>query len=297
MATPPPPGFFKKVNYVVDFVLDPCHAPIIVYIELAAVPFGDLVLAWLTFGWDDVVRGYLRPTRALRGGRSFRRGKRPKGWRRLPGYLKKIPGIGDDVGNWLGKKIPGNKELAGRTISQGEKFVWIIDGLIQRLLLYWLIADITSDFFYEWATLIDATEFCEQRTNGSFYNDGLGVAISPHTGWGSTGAPIEHWEDGPITFGFTAGFAFARKWTIISAYTAENKGPNPITWEQRLVVNYLGGQKIYLSGPVVIPVDGQASTVVVGVLQGPVGFSIEQKAIGGIAFGVQQDVWGFGDRR
>jgi len=297
MPTPPAPGFFKKVNYVVDFVLDPCHAPILVYVELAAVPFGDLVLAWLTFGWDDIARGYFRPTKALRGGRSFRRGKRPKGWGRIPGAFRKIPGIGDDVGNWFGKKIPGHKELAGRSVSQGQKFFWIVDGLIQRLLLYWLIVDILSDFFYEWATLIDASEFCQERVDGSFYHDGLGIAISPHSGWDSTGAPIEHWEEGPITYFVTGGFAFSRRWTIISAYTAENRGPNIITHEQRIVVNYLSGEKIFLSGTVTIPVDGQASTIVVATLQGPVGFSVQQRVVGGLAFGVQQDVWGFGDRR
>jgi len=297
MPKPPAPGFFKKVNYVVDFVIDPCHAPLLVYIELAAVPFGDLVLAWLTFGWDDVVRGYFRPTKAMRGARSFRRGKRPVGRGRVIGFLRKVPGIGDDVGNWIGKKIPGSKELQGRSISQGQKFVWIVDGLVQRLLLWWLIIDIVSDFFYEWATLIDASEFCQQQQNGSMYYTGPGIAISPHTGWGATGAPIKHWEEGPIDWNITGGFAFSRRWSVLSAYTAMNGSPNPITWETRLVVNYLSGQKIYNSGAITIAPGAEGSTVVIGILQGPVGYTVEQKTIGGAAFGVHQDVWAFGDAR
>jgi len=297
MPTPPAPGFFKKVNYVVDFVLDPCHAPILVYAELAIVPFGDLVLAWLTFGWDDVARGFFRPTKAMRRTRSFRRGKRPPGRGRVVGFLRKVPGIGDDVGNWVGKKIPGHSELAGRSISQGEKFLWITDGLVQRLLLWWLIIDILSDFFYEWATLIDASEFCLAQTDGTMYYDGPGIALSPHTDWGATGAPIEHWTEGPITWNVTSGFAFARRWTVISAYTAENRGPNPITWEQRIKVNYIGNPKFYYSGEVIIPPGGEVSTIVTGVIQGPVGFIVEQDCSGGIAFGVQQDVWAFGDAR
>jgi len=163
--------------------------------------------------------------------------------------------------------------------------------------LWWLIIDILSDFFYEWATLIDASEFCLAQTDGTMYYDGPGIALSPHTDWGATGAPIEHWTEGPITWNVTSGFAFARRWTVISAYTAENRGPNPITWEQRIKVNYIGNPKFYYSGEVIIPPGGEVSTIVTGVIQGPVGFIVEQDCSGGIAFGVQQDVWAFGDAR
>jgi len=297
MATPPAPGFFKKVNYIVDFVIDPCHAPILVYIELARAPFGKLVLAWLTFGWDDVLRGYLRPTKAMRGARTFRRGKRPKGWGRIPGYLRKIPGIGDDVGNWIGKKIPGSKELQGRSVGQGQKFFWAADGLAQRFLLWWLIVDILSDFAYEWATLVDATEFCQARTDGSMYYTGNGLTISPHTGWGATGAPFEQWTEGPIVWFVTGGFATQRTWTCVSTYTAKNNGPNPLTHQIRLKVNYGSGPKIYLSEQNTIAPGAEATAIVIGSFSAPVGFTVEQRSIGGIAFGVDQDVWCFGSGR
>jgi len=295
------PGWITKVNYVMDFWSEPCHAPVLVYLELALPALGEAILTWFDFSEADVLRGYARPSRALSAGRRSRRGKRRIRYIRFfraLGFLRagfrRVPGLGDDVGGWIGRNMPGAKQFKGRSISQGAKYLWIIDDIGQRVLFWFLVVDIGITFAYEWATALKESEFCKQQLIWTFYNTGNGVAISPHTGWGSTGAPFQQWEEGPVDFGFTGGFVFSGTGMIISAYVVENKGPNPFTHEQRIVINYSGGQQIIESGQVAVAVDGQAETLVVAQIKGPVGFSIEQRVIGGTAFGVSQDVWGTG---
>ena len=61
MPSPRPPSFIDKVNGIVKFIQNPCIAPWVVYVELAAPAAGKAVLTLLDFGFDDVVRGALRP--------------------------------------------------------------------------------------------------------------------------------------------------------------------------------------------------------------------------------------------
>lgn len=147
----------NQVQSVIRFFEDPCEAPWTVYFELALEPAGDVVLELLTFGLDDIVRGYFRP----RG--IYRRGRQGILARRIGRFLN-IPEIGEMVGSHL----PGAQTIRSRTVSQGVRFLWIVDGVLQRGLFWWMIADLLTEFLYEWTSSVAETEFCRSTNAGAF---------------------------------------------------------------------------------------------------------------------------------
>jgi hypothetical protein len=152
------PGIIEKVNYFTDLFVDDCDEPFLVWATTALPPLGQLVLSLVSFGTDDIIRGYFRP-KGLRSARHGRGGKK-RGIRRsgLGRALANVPGIGDDTGNMIGKMLPGAQSRTANQVSQGLNNMWRIDGVIQRGLFYWFIADVVSEFLFDWATLIEQSE-------------------------------------------------------------------------------------------------------------------------------------------
>lgn len=156
MPRPKPPGFIDKVNGIINFAQNPCNAPWYLYAETALPAAGKAVLTLLDFGFDDVVRGALRP-------RGLRSHGHTRGRKRGGGGSRGIP----EIGELIGSQIPGAETAKGRQVSQGVRHLWIVDGVIQRLLWYWLVVDVTVDFFYNWSSAIMQTEFCSKIGSGS----------------------------------------------------------------------------------------------------------------------------------
>ena len=143
------PGFFEQINYIKKFVSNPCDAPWTVYVELFFPALGKALLMILAFGMDDVLRGFFRP-KGVRGPWHRRRGR--KGKARFRG----IPEIGEAIGS----RLPGAEEVRGRSVSQGVKHMWMVDGVLQRILWYWLLVDVVVEGLYQWTSMINKTEFC-----------------------------------------------------------------------------------------------------------------------------------------
>ena len=153
---PRQPDFINKVNAVIKYFQNPCDAPWAIYFETALPALGEAVLTLLDFGFDDVVRGAVRP-KGLRSGRHTRRG------RRGGGLSKAIP----EVGEMLGAMVPGSKAARDRKVTQGVKNLWLLDGVIQRVLWYWLVADVTASFAFNWTSAIQESRFCQAQGVGA----------------------------------------------------------------------------------------------------------------------------------
>lgn len=145
---PKPPGFVDKFNFVIDFFQNPCDAPFMLYVETAHKAAGKAVLSLLSFGMDDIARGFFRP-KGLRSGRHGRKRNQPGRRRRGNKRIGSFPELGEEIG----KRIPGAAK-AGEPVEDVQKFLWRIDGGLQRGMYYWMIADVTNDFFYNWASAI-----------------------------------------------------------------------------------------------------------------------------------------------
>lgn len=215
MGRQKPPGFFDKWNGIIDFFDNPCNAPWTVYLESAREPAGELAITLLTFGWDDVLRGAIRPTN-IRSGRHGRRGRRGKG--RGGG----IPEIGEGIGKRLGKGLGWQKP----TFSQGLKSLWLLDGVIQRGLWYWLVVDAGTDFLYGWTSNIQQSEFCQKQFNGTAFLKDFGghVAGGPIDCAGVGVGQFVYPNPGAITGGGVSGGQYGAFAAAVAAMTHQDPG-------------------------------------------------------------------------
>lgn len=220
------PSIIDRVNYIKTVSEDPCNGPPwIINMELFLPPAGDAVITMLLFGWDDVARGYFRP-RGLHRGRGARRGPRAVGrLRRLGRALGRLPGLGDDTGDFIGKRLPGAKFVKGRKIVMAERIMWLVDNRLQRLLFWWLVIDVVEEFFYEWTSLIMASEFCNRGYGASLYMTGPGGSFPALGAWRGTFHDDFRWEESGL-IGKTAAVSLpAGTWEVTSAMLARNTGP------------------------------------------------------------------------
>jgi len=158
-------GDTALVNNVIFLWQNPCAIRPSAYFQTLFPAAGTALVTFFAFGWDDVLRGALRPRGAYCG---RRKQKKP---RARPGILRQW--LTDDVGNNIGKHIPGSKTIRARNTSSGVNFLWRLDGVLQRGLFWWMVADIVDDFFINWTTgIIDG--HCEPGLydwEGSCYNN------------------------------------------------------------------------------------------------------------------------------
>jgi len=138
----------NKWNRVLDFAANPCDAPLSVWFQTLRPAAGNAVVTLLSFGLDDVVRGYFRP-----------KGIYPRGClsrKRRPRSAVGIPELGEEIG----KRLPAADAVKSRAFGVIEKNLWLLDGVSQRLLFYLLVVDVLTDFTYQWASGIYKLGFC-----------------------------------------------------------------------------------------------------------------------------------------
>ena len=146
------PQWVQDVNQLIKFTALCKGSNWQLLAELAREPLGEAFLALIVPSATDVIRAYTRP-KGLRTG----------------GHLKRIERRGrrilrlEDTSEIIGKRMPGYELLHGRKVPGGAKFLWEIDGLIQRGFWYWLIADVVHDFLIDWSTIPLRSEDCYQH--------------------------------------------------------------------------------------------------------------------------------------
>jgi len=157
---PVPPvrlGYFDKINFVIESWARPCNAPWYIYVETLWPAALEAFITFVSFGWGDVARGFARPHGLTPRRTSKRKGK----------WAKRIPKF-PEIGNLIGSKLPGSEQVKGIRYNALGKTLWRIDGAIQGVLFWWLVADITIDFAYEWTSLLYETEWCKASSKGRF---------------------------------------------------------------------------------------------------------------------------------
>ncbi len=131
-----PKKLARRFNLVVDYFEWSCQTDLIVFLSVLLPAAGKFVLGLLDFDWDDVARGMLRPDMGGFGCLLFGRGRSKDGWN--------LPELGDEIG----KRIPVAKVFKASRVWEKTRWLWVIDGIIQRAFYYWLLADLISDFIY-----------------------------------------------------------------------------------------------------------------------------------------------------
>jgi len=192
---PRPPSWINQANAIIKYFENPCDAPWAIYFETALPALGSAILVLLDFGFDDVVRGALRP-RGLRKNRHMRRGRRGRrGGAGIP-----------EIGELIGAALPGAKTAKGRFVTQGVKNLWLVDGVIQRILWWWLVADVSINFFYNWTSAIQESEFCSAQGVGAalYKSQDDDFIFSVANAWTSLHTSVEEYETGSARAKFGA---------------------------------------------------------------------------------------------
>lgn len=166
----------RRLNTVIDFFEWSCEGNLIMYVETLLPALGEFVLGLIDFDWDDVARGFMRPAGpASRKTLVFDPRKSKWRW--------EIPELGEEIG----KRIPGAKFFKSSRVWGATRVLWVIDGVIQRALYWYMIVDLVSDFFYNWSSGILRHEACAQGgfiVEGGTYGDAGGEGWKDIIWWG-----------------------------------------------------------------------------------------------------------------
>lgn len=184
------PNYLQAVNYVIDVWAQPCEAPWYIYAQTLWPAALQALITLATFGWDDVFRGYVRPTSLRRSGK---KGK--------PFRVRGIPIRFPEIGELIGRKIPGQKRMTTTKYATPTKSLWRIDGVLQRGMFYWLLADIAVDFTFNWSSALYATEWCKAENVPRHSNLGrpFALGVAGWT-WHDLNCPIVEYTHGDVSF-------------------------------------------------------------------------------------------------
>lgn len=166
----------KKWNRVSKFMANPCDAPTMAYVETFFPAAGKAVITLLSFGLDDVARGFFRPKGLYPKG-CLGRNKRRRGAIGIP-----------EVGEEIGKRIPGAETVKSRQYGGLEKNLWLLDGLAQRVLFWFMVIDVITDFSYDWTSGIYKKKFCEDAGSSQLVTTDYAqtFGMPPSGGWHTT---------------------------------------------------------------------------------------------------------------
>lgn len=156
--------FEKRLDWIINSLSDMCDAPITVWIEKLWKPLGELILTWYALDLKNIFTAYLRPGLFAIEGRSTRHWGRGEKGKRRTGFSKSWERVGTVVG-WdpnevLGKGLWGGDELRARPLPPGAQYLWIFEGVIERLLFYWMVVDLGTTFLYNWMSAVEETKYC-----------------------------------------------------------------------------------------------------------------------------------------
>lgn len=184
--------FERKLDWILNSLTDMCDAPISVWIEKLWQPLGTLIMSWYVIDLKNVFVAYMRPGLFAIEGRSHRHwGGGKKGAKRT-GFSTAWEKLGEVVG-WdasevLGKELWGADELRARPLPPGASFLWIFEGVIERLFFYWMVLDLGTEFIYNWMSAVEQTKYCAASRDAVFYAICGPYPLLGIFGWDAQGA-------------------------------------------------------------------------------------------------------------
>lgn len=255
MPRPPiDPDSFDKVNFVIDAWTTGCDAPWYIYVETMKPAALAAFITLITFGWDDVARGYFRP----KGLNPRRTGKRKGKWNKA---RPRFP----ELGELLGGKLPGAQEVQGQKWSNLAKTLWRVDGAMQAALFYWLVVDVVEQFAFDWTSLLYESYWCQDPALGKFSFQTIGWFAIPRNQWKKAGFGTEDYNHPPPGWVFTRGTTGAVPATITAALRVTARPPWGDPTSFRVVVWERGSHEILAdSGTSDELVDGEIVGVATG---------------------------------
>lgn len=158
------PLAISKINYIINFVMDWCDAPLTVWLRCL---FPALIEAFLTYYAFDPVQiftGWVRPSGALKPLRGVsHRPRGPKGGGKRT-WLKKLGAIsGWDPWDDVGKSLPFRDGLALREVPPGAIALWNVYDIIERYQYWIMVYEIVEQGLYRTMSGVAESEYCREQ--------------------------------------------------------------------------------------------------------------------------------------
>ncbi len=215
-----------KVNFVIDSWSEPCEAPWYIYVETAKPALLCVFITLISFGWGDVLRGFLKP-----GDTGKRRGRKHRP--RKPWLRPRFP----EIGNLLGSMIPGSGEAKRANWSSASFFLWRIDDVLQAGLFWWLVADVTLDFAFDWTSLLYDTYWCRASPRGRFSYRRDNIQVLPGGQWWIVTFDEKDYQKAPPSWNVIFGSSGPKGCVAVFAIDVEKRPgqPEPLSIRTRIV--------------------------------------------------------------
>lgn len=187
-----PNEFSSQMNVILHMAEFSCNGDFWLYVETLLPAVGELWILIFDFEWDDVARGWLRPS-GIRTRWKFRPGKKGKRGGKKGGKLE-LP----EWGELVGSKLPCPLWLRGIMASKPFKWLWRIDGILQRGLFYFMVVDVAKDFAYTWSSGLLRARGCWENAAGWIYGGPGTVSFPADGGVYSSGLPMPRVSGGAL---------------------------------------------------------------------------------------------------
>lgn len=252
MARPPAPSDFTKINFAVNQWADWCDAPASVYLEMLKPATMQLAINLICWDWDDIARWFFKPA-GLRAGSHFRTKEKKSRKRRSPTWDQRLKQI-----------IPGMSDFGARRVPAGVATLWIIDGVIQRSINYYVMYHAIKEFVYDYTTMIYRTDYCQNSTlPAKSKATGDTTNLPAIAGWVDLAVnqnQSSHGDVQPTQFGVLLG---AGSFTVSAAVTWKSSTHGEGQVQHRLKIEQ-GAETFYVySPPATLPLGGEVSTLII----------------------------------
>lgn len=176
-----------RLNFIWKNIIDPCDAPITIWLWAFWPAFWKLVLQWYTIDITQILIAYLRPGFRAFGARSKKHwGSGTRGKRGGSKWTKLNP-INFDPNDFIGGELLGWDEIPGKGPFPGELWFWTIEGLIERVQFYWMVMDLGTEFLYDWMSAVANTSYCHARDDGVLLATAPGYPLLGIFEWNAMG--------------------------------------------------------------------------------------------------------------
>lgn len=183
MSKPRPKDWPEQMQFIWDFAMDPCDAPITVWIELFWPALRQFILNWFEISVFGVMVAFFRPRYPLKGGRAIGHYSRHKKRSRVP---KKIQwqGILDfDPSEFIGHQLGGALGLPDRPVGLWQTRFWLIEGVIERVAFWYSVMELSTEFLYTWTSSMAETVYCRARDDAVYMGRQEAWPELPIMGW------------------------------------------------------------------------------------------------------------------
>ncbi len=185
---PKVPDLEQRLPFIWRQFMDPCDAPITIWVEAFWPAFVNALLSWFAVDASQILMAYIRPGvgrwytvgyRHVGGGKRGSRKPGGKWWEKISGW---------DPNEVIAKEIGGWQELKGFELLPGEVEFWLVEEVIEKEFFWWMVLDLSTTFLYEWTSGVAKSKYCQARDDAVLLAEGGSYPLQGIFGWDEVGA-------------------------------------------------------------------------------------------------------------